>query len=54
MFPEWKRVFYFSLAGMNKLSRLLEIIPLKGELKALSFNIRWEEPRKKEAGVSCA
>jgi len=37
---------YFFTAGMNKLSRLQEIIPLRGELKAPSFNIRCEEARK--------
>lgn len=39
---------YFFTAGMNKLSRLQEIIPLRGELKVPSFNIRCEEVRKRK------
>ena len=45
------RGYYFSLAGTNKLPRLQDIIPLKGELKALSFNIRWEEARNRKPGA---
>lgn len=45
------RGYFFSLAGMNKLFRLQEIILLKGDLKELSFNIRWEEARKRKPGA---
>lgn len=45
------RRYFFSLTGMNKLYRLQEIIPFKGELKMLSFNITWEEARKRKPGA---